>query len=144
MLLCASFSLTVAENSDEPCDTGSELSKISKDYPNVDYSQLNPQWPSTTGIFAYTRDAATKRAASEIEWLRNRPEKIIAVVSHSAFLRVGVTHAFYANADYRVFDFSNGEFAERKTTSMSGGGMGKSDIGKAEIRPTDFPPGPEQ
>lgn len=64
-------------------------------------------------------------------------------MSHSAFLRLGVSQAFYANADYRVFDFRDGEWKEWESTKVSGGGMGRSENGKAEIRPSDFPPEPE-
>ncbi|KAI9704221.1 MAG: hypothetical protein M1836_007082 [Candelina mexicana] len=74
-----------------------------------------------------------------------RPEKIIIVTSHSGFLRLGVSHAQYANADYRVFDFVSGDgedLVERELTEQRGGGMGKSMKGKAFVRPGDFPNDP--
>lgn len=37
--------------------------------------------------------------------LKARKEKVIAVVSHSAFLRTAVANARFANTDYRIFDF---------------------------------------
>ena len=51
------------------------------------------------------------------------------MVSHSGFLRVGVSHKSYANADYRVFDFRSGESSELvewELTEGKGGGMGWS------------------
>jgi len=40
-----------------------------------------------------------------LEDLYIRPEQVIIVVSHSGFLRQGVTGCWFDNADYRVFDF---------------------------------------
>ncbi len=53
------------------------------------------------------------------------------VVSHSGFLRVGVTGFYYANADYRIFDFVDGAEGEgtellKQWDGMEHGGMGKS------------------
>jgi hypothetical protein len=55
------------------------------------------------------------------------------VVSHSGFLRVAVSNRFYANADYRVFDFGEGEdgklaLTERDWTEKRGGGLGESPL----------------
>lgn len=64
------------------------------------------------------------------------------MVSHSGFLRVGVSHRHYANADYRVFRFaeeSGDELIECTLTDENGGGMGNSRRGLAMISPTDFP-----
>ena len=64
------------------------------------------------------------------------------VVSHSGFLRVGVSHRHYANADYRVFRFAEGsgdELVEWRITEENGGGMGTSRTGLALTEPTEFP-----
>jgi hypothetical protein len=77
--------------------------------------------------------------------LRNRPEKVIAVVSHSGFLRVGVSHRQYANADFRVFNFSQGDeeiggrLVEWEFTEKRGGGLGKSSKGVFPMGPGDYP-----
>lgn len=63
------------------------------------------------------------------------------MVSHSGFLRVGVSQRHYANADYRVFDFAKSEtdeLVEWEATEERGGGMGKSRKGLALIEPRDF------
>lgn len=55
---------------------------------------------------------------------KSRPEEIVIVVSHSGFLRVGVSHRHYANADYRVFRFaedSGDELIESSLTDENGG-----------------------
>lgn len=64
------------------------------------------------------------------------------VVSHSGFLRVGISHTRFANADYRVFEFVDDSVAsllEWKTTEERGGGMGKSQKGMAYAEPSEFP-----
>lgn len=66
---------------------------------------------------------------------------MIAVVSHSGFLRVGITNGkMFQNADYRIFEFGdNLELKEWEVTETKGGGLGKSE---KEIRPMasgDYP-----
>ena len=67
------------------------------------------------------------------------------MVSHSGFLRTGITHVKYANADYRVFRFQEGqkegedlELVEWEETQPSGG-MGRSEAGSAAVAESDFP-----
>ena len=130
------------ENSDKPCDTGTQVSTLSDEFPEFDFSTVFPEYPSKTGRWAFSQSAITQRGVDCRRWLKARPENTIAVVSHSGFLRVGVSHRHYANADFRVFDFGHGtgdELVEWKLTEESGGGMGKSRQGIASIEPTDFP-----
>lgn len=75
---------------------------------------------------------------------------MIAVVSHSGFLRLGISHAQYANADYRVFDFAPVKPLSARTVEYSlieweetrrcGGGMGRSPQSMWAPRVGDFPP----
>lgn len=57
------------------------------------------------------------------------------MVSHSGFLRVGVSYSRYENADFRIFEFAEGEgnddleLVEWEATEVKGGGLGKSDRG---------------
>ncbi|KAF2434988.1 PGAM-domain-containing protein [Tothia fuscella] len=132
------------ENAVKPCDTGSEPSVISKDFPSIDFSPLKPPYPQKKGPYAFTRAAVLARGQSALKSLYHRPEKVIAVVSHSAFLRTAVTHRRFANADYRIFEFEDvkegGEFRlkEWKETDEKGGGMGWSEKGEAGIMEDDF------
>ena len=76
------------------------------------------------------------------QWLKARPEKVIAVVTHSGFLRIWISHTKDANADYRIFDFADDtgdELVEWECTEHRGGGMGKSEKGKAYVESTEFP-----
>jgi hypothetical protein len=77
--------------------------------------------------------------------LYERPEKTIAVVSHSGFLRTAISKRRYANADYRVFTFRKSKtghlsLVEDGSTARRGGGMGLSEKGLQRIEPWDFPP----
>lgn len=60
--------------------------------------------------------------------LRARSEKAIIVVSHAGFLRVGVTGRYFMNADYRIFDFVDGD---GDGGGVDGGKEGES-IGEGE------------
>jgi hypothetical protein len=55
--------------------------------------------------------------------LRERPEKAVIVVSHSGFLRLGVTGRWFMNADYRVFDFVEGNGIDRFEDGGEGVGI---------------------
>lgn len=126
------------ENSDKPCDTGRPLSSpspVKELFPNVDWSQLDPEWPSKEGLFEWSVAGVEKRGLTILQWLKNRPEKVIAVVSHAGFLRLGVSNRRYENADYRIFDFAEAEkgvegsefkLKEWKLTEEKGGGLGQS------------------
>ena len=72
------------------------------------------------------------------KWLKGRPEKVIAVVSHGGFLRLGLSNRKYENADFRIFDYAEPEegvedsefkLKEWKLTEEKGGGLGKSSKG---------------
>lgn len=136
------------ENSASPCDTGSPVSILQAEFPTLDFSAVDPIYPEKanppTNPYAFTRRAVVQRGQTCLEWLYNRPEKIIAVVSHSGFLRCSVSQRRYANADYRVFDLKKNDgkgfvLKEWEQTEKRGGGMGRSETGIAQIEEWDFP-----
>ena len=114
-------------------------------FPHFDYSTVDPLWPSKTGPYAFTRAATIARGQSCLSSLHSRPEKVIAVVSHSGFLRCAISLCKDANADYRIFEFKDTEegkdleLVEWETTESNGGGLGESEKGRAEIEDSDFP-----
>ena len=130
------------ENSDSPCDTGTAITTIAREFPEFNFSAVFPEYPTKSGRWAFTQEAVLRRAIDCRRWLKSRPERVIAVVSHSAFLRLGVTHSQFSNADYRVFDFAGNsdthELVESKSTEKNGGGMGRSPRGQSQIQPADF------
>ncbi|KAI9724427.1 MAG: hypothetical protein M1812_000495 [Candelaria pacifica] len=124
---------------------GTEVAVLSREFPQLDFSTVFSEYPSKTGRWAFSQSAITQRGKDCLRWLKMRPERLIIVTSHSGFLRLGVSHCQYANADYRVFDFEQGdgeELVEREVTEKRGGGMGNSKIGRVFIRPGDFPHDP--
>ncbi|KAI4613695.1 hypothetical protein J4E83_007296 [Alternaria metachromatica] len=146
------------ENADKPCDTGTPIDEISKEFPQYDFSVVDPSFPDkTTGgsknPYAFTEKAILARGQRCLKDLYSRPEKVIAVVSHSGFLRTGVCNRMFFNADWRVFEFDGEEMKknpgffvlkESEETEKKGGGMGRSDVGVFGIVPGDFPPEVEE
>ncbi|KAI1770638.1 phosphoglycerate mutase-like protein [Hypoxylon cercidicola] len=125
------------ENSAKPCDTGSPVDALKEEFPTVDFSKVDPVFPDKTSPAAsqyhFTKKAILMRAQIALEKLYNRPEKVIIVVSHSAFLRLAVSGYSYFNADYRIFDFAPmaepGDYyrlQQHESTMKKGGGLGRS------------------
>lgn len=114
---------------------------MAKQYP-YDYDSVDPIYPAKTGLYAYTQEAVLQRGVVARKWLKARSEKVIAVVTHAAFLRTSVAHARFANADYRIFKFPSeddgDEMVESESTEARGGGMGRSGKGRMEIEEGDF------
>ncbi|KAK3197346.1 hypothetical protein GRF29_1536g1436629 [Pseudopithomyces chartarum] len=151
------------ENSDKPCDTGSPISTMATGFPDLDFSTVDPLYPDKTSNlssnpYAFTRKAILARGQARLQSLYNRPEKVIAVVSHSGFLRAAVCNRRFFNADWRVFDYDEAKMQESKkkgeglggkglyllkeweATETKGGGMGRSEIGVFGPESADFPP----
>ncbi|EHK23982.1 uncharacterized protein TRIVIDRAFT_138090, partial [Trichoderma virens Gv29-8] len=136
------------ELSAKPCDTGTPLSYLPliKDNqtkhqfssPCYDFSAVSPLWPDKTtspaarDLFGYTRSAVLRRGRRALEKLSKRPEDLIFVFSHSAFLRSGVSGWWYYNADYRIFTFDE-QLGLKIDESTLEGGMGWSWNKRAEL-----------
>jgi len=137
------------ENSDKPCDTGTAIPEMRKEWPQFDWSSVDPAYPSKAGLYQFSKAGLVRRGIEARRWLRDRPEKVIAVVSHSGFLRVGVSQRQYENADFRIFDFADGhdevggKLVEWELTESRGGGLGKSQKGMFGMMPDDYPEGVE-
>ena len=133
------------ENSDKPCDTGTAIAVMEKEWPQFDWASVDPAYPSKAGLYEFSKRGLTERGIAARRWLRDRPEKVVAVVSHSGFLRVGVSYRHYENADFRIFEFGEGDdevggtLVEMEETELKGGGLGKSQKGVAIIGPEDYP-----
>jgi len=80
------------ETSDLPCDTGSTVAEVVKQFQGepVDLSILqepqNATWNNKKGKWAPHSEAIQARAKEARQWLRNRPEKDIVVVTHGGYL----------------------------------------------------------
>ena len=120
------------ETSGCPCDIGTEVDTLAKEFPAFSFDTVFPEWPAKTGRWACAQEAVIQRGIDCRRWLKSRPERVIAVVSHVGFLGAAVSRKRYSNADYRVFDFANDggdELIEWKLTEERGGGMGRSEKG---------------
>ncbi|KUJ22494.1 phosphoglycerate mutase-like protein [Mollisia scopiformis] len=131
------------ENSAKPCDTGTAIPIMEKEWPQFDWSLVDPEYPTKEGLYEWSRQGLTERGIAAKKWLSERPEKVIAVVSHSGFLRVGITNGkLFENADYRIFDFGKDlELKEWELTETKGGGLGKS---MKDIKPMGLGDYPER
>lgn len=118
------------ETSDKPCDTGSPVPELEEEFPMVDFSGLDPVYPDKTSpraaLYAYNRGAVVERAQRALAELKRRQEKAVVVVSHSGFMRQGMTGSWFYNADYRVFEFEGAGLGLRQWEATSKGGMGRS------------------
>ncbi|KAL2022237.1 hypothetical protein VTK56DRAFT_5847 [Thermocarpiscus australiensis] len=115
------------ENTSKPCDIGTPLPLLQASFPQVDFSHVDPVFPdklSPAGArYAPTRQAILARGREVLAELYSRPERAVIVVSHSGFLRAGVTGCWFMNADFRIFDFVVEE----------GGGDGKREDGPVVV-----------
>jgi broad specificity phosphatase PhoE len=76
------------EVGDMPCDSGSELNAIRQECKEspVDFSLVEEGWEKKEGMASNTVTAIQRRADAARKWLKSRPEKGIAVISHGCFL----------------------------------------------------------
>lgn len=126
------------ENSAKPCDTGSPIPAVAAEFPNIDFTHVDPVYPDKTSPagerYKYVKANLLGRAQMVLEELYHRPEKAIIVVSHSGFMRQCVTGDWFFNADYRIYDFAEGEesgagkfrLKQWDMTKSGHGGMGLS------------------
>ena len=113
-------------------------------FPHVDFSLVEQDqiWPKKEGLYAYSYESLIERGRVARRWLKARPEKVIAVVGHDGFLRVGICGKKFGNADFRIFEFESGEdgleLIEWKSTEENGGGLGTCPKGVVGWLPSDF------
>ncbi|KAK7907881.1 phosphoglycerate mutase protein [Apiospora marii] len=93
------------ETTGNPCDICTEVAVIEKEWPSLDFSQLDPVYPAKTGLYFPSEDALQKRARFAREWLFHRPEKHIVIVTHSGFLQRVAKGQKYRNVEYKMYEF---------------------------------------
>ena len=76
------------EVSDLPCDTGSPLEELQREFSDhpVDLSLVTPGWHEKTGIYAPTAENIIARARAARRFLLAREERTVAVVTHGGIL----------------------------------------------------------
>jgi broad specificity phosphatase PhoE len=133
------------ENTVNNIDIGRPVSELMKEYPDFDFSTIDPVFPAKEGLYEFSLEGLTERGIVARKWLRARKEKVIAVVSHDGFMRVGISQRKYGNADYRIFDFEEEgdgndglKLVEWEETEKNGGGLGTCPKGTFGWLPNDF------
>lgn len=99
----------------------------------IDLTTVDSVYPDKTSpagsAYYHSRRAIISRGQRALKFLYERPEKIVFIVSHSGFMRVGVSGRWFFNADYRIFDLERQEDGEIKPVhddSMPQGALGLS------------------
>jgi len=137
----------LSENYDGPCDTGTALVTLMEEFPALDFSKVDPVYPdkSYNTPYAFRRSANLERGQECLRRLYARSEAVIAVVTHSGFLRTSISKRRYDYADYRIFGFrldsKTGRLSlvEDSETARKGGAMARSPKGVQIVRAWDFP-----
>lgn len=73
------------EVSTTPSDTGSAREILAKEFDAVDFHLLKGDWFSREGEFTSDAKAVNERAKKLRKWIKQRPEKEVALVSHGFF-----------------------------------------------------------
>ena len=81
----------VQETSDLPCDTGSKLAELKREFQGqaVDLSlveKAGDSWCSKKGRWSPMAEAIQKRAREAREWVWSREEEVVVLVTHGGFL----------------------------------------------------------
>lgn len=81
----------VQETSALPCDTGSNPEVLATEFAGkpIDLSLIHPGWNVKTGKWAADQKAIAQRAQEAREWLFQRPENEVVVVTHGLFWSLG-------------------------------------------------------
>ncbi|PNW75247.1 hypothetical protein CHLRE_12g518950v5 [Chlamydomonas reinhardtii] len=100
-----------------PCDKRSSITEYRKRFPGIDFSLVSPDedvlW---TADVRESKEAIRRRGLAFLKWLLTRPEREIAVVTHSSFLHFtlscfghgaatqvqGELHKWYENCEMRT------------------------------------------
>ncbi|EWG47656.1 hypothetical protein FVEG_07713 [Fusarium verticillioides 7600] len=108
----------VQEVSAMNCDTGSDLAVIKEEFRQepVDFSLVEPGWQVKEGKWAPVVGSISERARAARQWLSERPESEIVVVTHGCFLHfftddwvnsVNPDGTDWANAEVRSYTISH-------------------------------------
>jgi len=69
------------------CDGRRSITEIASEFPNFDFSEIVHDEDEFYSDERESDEHCCERAVKFLEWLNSRPEKCIAVVTHSSFLR---------------------------------------------------------
>ncbi|KAI0136545.1 hypothetical protein BJ170DRAFT_677417 [Xylariales sp. AK1849] len=106
------------ETTANPCDIGTDASVMQREWPDLNFSSLDPLYPAKTGVYDPSEEALLKRATFARQWLFFRPEKYIIVMTHSGFLKRVVEGPKYENVEYRTYDFVDEDKVSTRTFKL--------------------------
>ncbi|KAK7721939.1 hypothetical protein SLS57_005006 [Botryosphaeria dothidea] len=137
----------IQETSDLPCDTGSDLAELEREFAGqpVDLSRVHEGWNSNKGPWAPTPGAVAERARKARVWLRELAgeDSEVVVVTHGSLLHTFTQdwsdHDKYggtgwANTEHRTYSFvpGSGDEARIVETPESRAARGASAFDDAE------------
>ncbi|KAG0144010.1 hypothetical protein CROQUDRAFT_660547 [Cronartium quercuum f. sp. fusiforme G11] len=100
------------ENGSSPADTGSSRAELEKqeEFEGIDFSLLEDEWNSKSGVWSPSETSLRKRAGWTRQWLAERPEEEIVIVSHGGALRYltedYASHQPWGNTECRTYTLS--------------------------------------
>ncbi|KAI5369359.1 Putative histidine phosphatase superfamily, clade-1 [Septoria linicola] len=117
------------ETSVLPCDTGSTIEVLEQEFKGcpVDFQYVTEGWNSKRGRWSADFGPVQTRARQARVWLRDRPEKHIAVVTHGALLHYIIedfvdvdrfSGTGWANTEWRSVYFTSEPDPASSTTSF--------------------------
>lgn len=93
------------ETSDRNCDTCSSLESLRSWFPSLDWSFCSEEKLLKTGFFAYEPSMLEKRANWLRNWVSERKESKILIVSHLSFIKYLVDDsAYWANLEIKKYN----------------------------------------
>ena len=104
----------VREHLDHSCDVGRQPSILKKEFNNLNFDEIENFWwnnniPIDEKKINYESiDDLDKRIQKFKNWINERPEKKIALVSHGTFIS-RIIHFFLNNCEFEIWRPNNGE-----------------------------------
>ncbi|KAK4893755.1 hypothetical protein LTR27_008003 [Elasticomyces elasticus] len=112
------------EATNDPCDTGSPVHVLKEEFPNrVDFDHVSEGWFLHEGEYAVDPISLRLRAAKLRRFVRERPERVVVLVSHGFFNHYMTgdvneqgeqTTGWWQETELRTFTFAEGEDEEAK------------------------------
>ena len=104
----------VREHLDHSCDVGRQPSFLKKEFPNFNFNEIKNFWWNNDvpidekAINRESIEDLDKRVNKFKNWVMNRPEKRIALVSHGTFIS-RIIKFFLNNCEFEIWYSDNGK-----------------------------------
>ena len=103
----------IREHLDHSCDVGRQPSILQKEFPSFNFNEVKKFWWNNNipidekAINWESIEDLDKRVKKFKNWINNRPEKNIALVSHGTFIS-RIIHFFLDNCEFEIWYPDNG------------------------------------